>query len=145
MNKTPQWLFELVQKARTVWGVNGADWHICTAVTDKPGGSADNDGSAKVDYKYLNANLEFNDRLLPDDSRSAEIALHEVGHVAMGELDSVVEEILNGIVDEGQTEVYRRLYRDAAERFLQRASRAMAYYHFGDWVRKGGETCQGEG
>lgn len=121
----PDWLFEHVQTARDLFGVGDVGWSIHVKMSDRPGGSASNDGWTHVNWKYLNADIEFSSTL--EDGNAARVtATHEVGHIAMYEIDAVMNAIL-GQVDEDRREYLREEFIQAEERFLQRLARSFVY------------------
>lgn len=121
----PDWLFEYVQAARDIYGITGPDWAIRSKVSDRPNGK-DVSGSTITDARYMNANIVFSTDLEEGD-RAREVVIHEIGHVAMFEIDGAFESLL-AQVDEARREFLREVFEDAEERFLQRLSRSFVYY-----------------
>ena len=122
----PDWLFAHIQQARDLFGVGGAEWHITAKMSDKPGGSSTSDGTCQFNFRYLNATLEFNTSL-ENNSNGHETAIHEVGHVALAEIEEVVEGIVMQIPEE-RRDFFREQFGDAIERYLQRISRSFVYH-----------------
>jgi hypothetical protein len=131
----PDFLFGYVQQARDLLGVGGAEWHITAKMSDKPGGKESTDGTCSYDYRYLNASLEFNTRL-EDGSAAREIALHEVGHIALSEIEEAFLGALKQVPEDRQ-DFFRELFDDAEERFLQRLSRSLVYHARLDKLNRG--------
>lgn len=122
----PDWLFTYIQNARDLFGIGGVEWSIHAKLSDKPGGSAGNAGWTHTNFKYLNADLEFLNTLEPSKQTFA-TAVHEIGHVALFEIDSAMDAILMQIPEE-RREFMEEQYIAAQERYLQRLSRAFAHY-----------------
>ncbi len=124
MNQVPDWITQCIDEARGVFGV-GAEWYVEVKMMDNPGGDGDNDGACRADAVYLNATLEFA-RDLEEGERGRRVIFHEVGHIALAQLNLAVGYILSGIFDESQREIFRKIYDDAEEQVLQRFTRAMS-------------------
>ena len=122
----PDFLLAYIQQGRDLFALGGAEWHITAKLSDKPNGNPACAGSAKTDFKYLNASLEFADTLEPGPSTRG-IVLHELGHVAHAEIDNAVDFIL-AQMDEERRDHFRELYDEAVERYLQRLSRSLVCY-----------------
>lgn len=124
-SEAPEWIVDAVQQARRFFCIGGAEWHINIHMTDKPGYSKTNNGSADTNSRYLNSTIEFNHDLEPD-SRGRACVLHEIGHVAMYEIDDVIQRIIEQVPEDRQ-EFLRNLLDEVEERFLQRLSRGLVY------------------
>jgi hypothetical protein len=125
MSNPPEWIIRHVQDARDLFGIGGPEWHIYVELNDRPNGSDSYNGFASVDYRYLNANIEFN-RGLEDDEVGQQVIYHEVLHISHQVVDDVALDAINRL-PEAEQEIYRQLYKDAVEQFIQRVSRSIVY------------------
>jgi hypothetical protein len=120
----PDWAKEAAQEAVNTFGL-GSDWHIFLEWVQNPDGLRTIAGSCKSDSVYLNATIELRNNLEPGP-KAKRVILHEVGHVALGEIDRIVGGyILEAILSDDQRETLKSLYVDAQERFLQRLVRGL--------------------
>jgi hypothetical protein len=124
----PNWLFEYIQDARLLFGINGPDWHFHSKMSDRPGGK-DIVGTTDTNATYLTAYQEYSTSL-SEGPRAKETAIHEVGHVAMVEMDVAVQVMAEHLPEELR-KLLQEQYDTATERFLQRLSRSVVYYFEG--------------
>ena len=124
MSEMPKWIDEAVQDARRLFGLGGMDWHFYVKLSDKPGGDEDNDGTIYCDSVYLTANIELNTNL-KDDEVGFSAVYHEVLHAAHESVDHLVQETIIKEVPEEKRELFKQLYRDGIENFVQRISRSV--------------------
>lgn len=124
LRPVPEWMEQEIQKARLTFGIDDF-WLIFAGITQNPDGTRTANGAAIVDPIYLQATIELNSNL-KTGSIATRTILHEVGHVAMFEIDHLVEQyILRAVLDDTQAEVLRQMYKNAVERFLQRLTRGI--------------------
>jgi hypothetical protein len=124
----PNWLFAYIQDARLIFGINGPDWHFHSKMSDRPGGK-DIVGTTDTNATYLTAYQEYATSLV-EGPRAQETAIHEVGHVAMVEMDVAVQMMAEHLPEEVR-KVLQEQYDSATERFLQRLSRSIVHYYLG--------------
>lgn len=123
MSNLPDWAIEEIKRARLAYSL-GAEWFIQGKLVDNPGGEADFNGACKPDAIYLGAEIELA-RDLVNDELGRRVIWHEVGHVAMAQIDLVVKYILSNIYDDSQRAIFQQMYSDAEEQFLQRLTRGL--------------------
>jgi hypothetical protein len=120
-----KWIVDALRRSKQIWGI-GNEWSIVVELMDNPGGSSSNMGAAHYSYRYLNATIDLR-RTIKQSPLTRRLILHEVGHLAMAEIDEAVEKILVQ-VDSDRRGFFRELYEDAQEKFLQRTSRCFLDY-----------------
>jgi hypothetical protein len=123
--KLPVFIVDAVAMGKKLWGI-GPEWNVQIELRDNPGGSERNDGSTSYSYRYLNATIDLK-RDHKDNPLFRKLIVHEVGHLAMAEIDEAVEKIIAHLPADDH-KFMRELYEDAQEKFLQRASRCMVDY-----------------
>lgn len=119
----PDWMIRHIQDARELFGIGGADWHVTVLLSDRPGGHDDCDGFISCDPVYQNANIEMAHTVKDDETGRAEI-YHEVLHAALENVARVADAAI-GELPKRQRRIYRKLYRDAVENFVQTMSRSL--------------------
>jgi hypothetical protein len=124
----PSWLFAYIQDARLIFGINGPDWHFHSKMSDRPSGK-DIVGATDTNATYLTTYQEYNSSL-EEGPRAQETAIHEVGHVAMVEMDVAVQMMAEHLPDDLR-KVLQEQYDNATERFLQRLSRSVVHHYLG--------------
>lgn len=112
-----------VDEARRVCGV-GDEWVVEVKLVEKPGISDDAVGFCRVDATYLNATIEFWDRL-DGSAPSRRYAYHEVLHIIHQEVDDIVD-IYKYKMPKSERKTFEVLYRAAVERLVQRLGRSMS-------------------
>ena len=114
-----------LQDAREFLGISES-WHIHAKQTDRPGGNDDADGWCAPDYTYLNAKIEFSYELDNyDTAKRRAIAIHEMMHVALAEVQTVGEQMLWAMGKKDRRR-YQAAFDGAIERYIQQTSRAIA-------------------
>lgn len=123
-NPVPDWVIDETQEARRKFGIDDG-WHIYLEWAQTPGGNRESNGECTTNSVYLDATIQLRNKLEPGQLASR-VILHEVGHVALAEIDRLIEGyVLPAIFDEAQRETLRAMYIDAVERFLQRLVRGL--------------------
>jgi hypothetical protein len=124
----PNWLFEYIQDARLIFGVNGPEWSFHSKMSDRPG-EGHGDASTSTNWTYLNVRQEYA-TTLEEGKVSQAVAIHEVGHAAMVEMDETIQEMAE-YLPENVRSLLKEQYDSASERFLQRLSRSIVHYYVG--------------
>lgn len=124
MNPNPHdWIYPAIEMARKFYGIDPA-WFIETVIAENPGGREDTVGGCEADSTYLNARLEFKDGLGADNFGQRAV-LHEVGHIALAEVDDAIQSLVTAYIPDEKERIAWLIVLDRAiERFLQRLVRA---------------------
>jgi hypothetical protein len=118
----PAWVKEYAIDVRLLLGIDDG-WHIIIKMVDEPSGRRIFNGSASYDSAYLNAQIELaND--LEDNAEGRRVILHELFHVALAQMYQAAEYAF-GQLPKKRRRLVRKVYNDAEEQFIQRATRAM--------------------
>lgn len=127
MGDLPDWLNTELDDARRLFLINDA-WRIGVTIEE----SDEFDGECEPDAEYLNATIKFNAELgEKDECYRRRIVRHEVLHIALAEVDQVVEDMLCSLA-QGEQMALRKAYRRSVERFIQRLTRGLMYHEAAD-------------
>lgn len=108
--------FAWIQEARQLFGLGGAEWSITGKQTDAPGGRIGPSGNTDTNARYMNATIEL------VEGADREVCYHEVMHVAMYEIDILIEQIMAQL-PEDRRDFFMEVFTDAEERFINRIVR----------------------
>ena len=84
-------------------------------------------GSAIVQARYLRAAVTFSTRL-EDNAEGQHVVAHEVGHILLGEIDAIVQHLINQIPARTQGLAFE-MWDDVSERTIERLTRALERSH----------------
>jgi hypothetical protein len=82
----PKWMFDGVQMARRIFGLEDPAWNVDIVCNSKPGGQPTNAGHATTQPFNHNVLLEYNVKLKHNYEGMCTV-FHEVFHMAMGQVD----------------------------------------------------------
>lgn len=123
MSNVPEWVIHAIQAARLFYGLDVA-WLIEVGMVDRPNDSDTTNGCCEADSTYLNARVDLKTGL-DAGGEGRRVILHELGHVALAEVEEVILSIATTYIKDQATRTAFLLAHDRAlERFLQRLVRA---------------------